>query len=371
MRRMLTMLRNLRGTLSLLAVLGVLAASCERRPLEDLSNTHYVRVYVNEDILNVTQGFYNPEYARPAYDSPQIMRIVLADPQTGLTRADRYLRTIGHDERGTYYEGYVIADPGEYDVFAYNFDTEVTLINHPNDFSNAFAYTNEIASHLRTRLYSRFLTKAPAPDDKIVYDADNLFVARSRGVQVPYSNKIDTLRTVQGDYFEAESLVKYYYLQVRVKNIRYAISASSLLDGMSGSAQLSSGLMNEDDPVTVYFEMIPGGESPAAGISPVKGDSTAGSTDDMVIIYTTFGTFGKIPSLESNLSITFDFTTVYGQPYFETFDITDLFLTEDAIVRQWLLIDKTIVIPDPPKGSSGGFRPGVDEWGDVYTDIII
>ena len=128
--------------------------------------------------------------------------------------------------------------------------------------------------------------------------------------------------------------------------------------------------MCEDDPVTVYFEMSPGAESSAAGVRAVKSGSSDPASDE-VLLYTTFGTFGNIPSAPNRLEITFDFTTVYGKPYYETFDITDLFLTEDAIVRQWLLIDKTIVIPDPPKGSSGGFRPGVDEWGDVYTDIII
>ena len=45
----------------LLPVILLLAASCERRPMVELSNTHYVRVYVSEDIKNVTTGFYNEE----------------------------------------------------------------------------------------------------------------------------------------------------------------------------------------------------------------------------------------------------------------------------------------------------------------------
>ena len=42
--------------------------------------------------------------------------------------------------------------------------------------------------------------------------------------------------------------------------------------------------------------------------------------------------------------------------------------------NQWLLLDYEIVIPPPPPGSgsgNGGFKPSVDEWDDVQTDIII
>ena len=63
--------------------------------------------------------------------------------------------------------------------------------------------------------------------------------------------------------------------------------------------------------------------------------------------------------------------TVYGKPYYETIDITDVFSTPEALEHQWLLIDKTIVIPDPPPSAGGGFNPGVDEWGDIHTDITI
>ena len=47
-----------------------MAVSCEKRPLMEISNTHYVRVYVDETILNVTTGFYNDAYNRPNYGSP-------------------------------------------------------------------------------------------------------------------------------------------------------------------------------------------------------------------------------------------------------------------------------------------------------------
>ena len=355
-------MRNLMRILLLTVVL--LASSCERRPLVELSNTHYVRVYINEEIKNVTTGFYDESNARPEYKTPSILRVVLADPSTGRVRAERFLRNKGEDENGTYYDGYIIADPGVYNLLAYNFDTEATIVNSPNNFNLASAYTNEIASHLKTKIPSR-ATRAPGTNpESIVYDPDHLFVASCGEVEVPYVEYVDTLCASDGGYFHAKSIVKSYFMQVRVKGIQYASSSVGLLTGMSGSAKLSNGDMNTDHPVTIYFEMLPGNAS-GAGIQR--------SEEDEAIIYTTFGTFGKLLDIESELEITFDFLTIYGSSHSETINITDLFKTKEAIDHQWLLIDHLIDIPEPTPGnnSSGGFKPSVDEWGDVNTDIQI
>lgn len=347
----------------LLLAAALFAVSCERRPLMELSNTHYVRIYLNEEIKNVTTGFYDEDSARPVYRTPDVLRVTLADPESGRVMAERFLRDKGEDERGVFYEGYIIADPGIYSLIAYNFDTETTVINSPHDHSMLSAYTGEIASHLRTKIPSR-TTRTPGEEvESIVYDPDHLLVANIPEVYVPYVDYVDTLRTPDGGYFYAESIVKSYYMQVRVKGLQYASSSVGLLTGMSGSAFLGSGSMNPGHHVTVYFEMQPE-DSPSAGVRR--------SSDDEAIIYTTFGTFGKLPDKQSELQITFDFLTVYGEPYSETFDITDLFSTPEAVNQQWLLIDHTIEIPEPPAVSGGGgFKPGVGEWGDVSIDIRI
>lgn len=348
----------------------LLTTSCERRPLLDMSNTHYVRVYVDEELLNVTKGFYNEDYARPEYDSPDVLRVVLADPQTGVAKAERFLRDMGKDEKGTYYEGYIIADPGRYKLMAYNFDTESTLVGNANNHNDAKAYTNEIASHLKTKIPSRAPKQASnsaqtKSTEKIVYDPDHLFAASCGEVYVPYAEEIDTLQTPEGEHFKASSLVKSYYLQVKVKGIRYATSSVGLMTGLAGSAWLNGAGMDKEDPVTVYFEMMPG-ESSAAGVMRTGGN-------DVATIYTTFSTFGKLPDAENELEITFDFLTTYGKPYSETIDVTELFSTPEAVEHQWLLVDHVIEIPEPPEGETagGGFTPSVDEWGDVETDIII
>ena len=359
----------------LIAAIAVLAAalSCERRPLYDLTNTHYVRVYVDEELLNVTTGFYDEENNRPEYQSPQVIRIVLADPETGAMKADRYFRNRHKDAKGTYYDGFVIADPGIYDIYAYNFDTEATLIRDAANYDLITAYTNEIASHLRSKLYSRSRSggSKAGDDERIVYDADHLFVSAVEGVTINYSDKLDTLYTPEGGYFEAESVVKSYYIQVKVKGMKYVSSAVAVLGGMAGSVQITSREVNYKDPVSIYFEMTPGGESESAGVRAVKADEIReGDPEDMLIMYTTFGTFGKIPQESNPLELSFDFMTVYGKPYSETIEIAPVFETEDAILRQWLLIEKVIEIPEPPK-SANGFDPGLKEWNEEHIDIII
>ena len=356
----------MRRFMNILLALAVLVA-CERRPLVDISNTHYVRVYINEEIRNVTHGFYNEEYARIPYESPDILRVILSDPETGNVKAERFLRDVGHDEKGTYYEGYIISDPGHYVLTAYNFDTETTVMSSVNNHNEAKATTNEIASHLRTKIPSR-ASKSPSSGkseniEKIVYDPDHLFVAHCKDVYIPYADELDTLRTPEGKHFSAETLVKSYYLQVRVKGMEYASSSVGLLTGMSGSSWVDGRGMDNNDNVTLYFELLEG-ENPAAGM--VKSDDEGYAT-----IYTTFSTFGKIPDAENELEITFDFITTYGKPYSATFDITGLFSTQEAMESQWLLLEHTIEIPEPPKIEGGGFKPSVDDWKDVETDILI
>ena len=141
-----------RLTLILLSIVALMNISCQRRELVELSNTHYVRVYIKEDIKNVTTGFHPNAENRPGYKSPDILRLLLADQQTGKVKAERFLREKKQDERGTYYEGYIVADPGRYDLVAYNFDTEVCIVRNYNDFNQAKVYTNEIATHIRGRV---------------------------------------------------------------------------------------------------------------------------------------------------------------------------------------------------------------------------
>ena len=329
-------------------VLAAFAWSCHRRPLVDPQQTRYVRIYVDEELKNITTGFYDSGHAHPEYRSPEIMRVMLYDA-SGRMVSERYLRNRGRDEQGAYYDGYIIVEPGDYTLLAYNFNTEKTIVGSEGTLADAEAHTNEIASHLRSRLSSR----SSASHDRIVYDADPLLVARG-GVHVGYSEEIDDLRTLDGGWFEARSIVDAYYVQIRIRNIRYVSSTVALLTGMGGTVRLADGGIDADNSVTIYFEMQP---------------SAVVEEDDTAVIYGTFGTFGKLPDEANELELSFDVLTTYGSKVTADIDITKKFGEPEATEHGWLIIDGTIEIPEPP--SSGGFTPGVGEWEDVHTDIVI
>ncbi|MBO7317872.1 MAG: hypothetical protein J6U43_04030, partial [Bacteroidales bacterium] len=52
-------------TLLSLLFFVITMTSCEHRPLEDPYNAHYVRIYIDENIKNVTYGFYDDTRKKP------------------------------------------------------------------------------------------------------------------------------------------------------------------------------------------------------------------------------------------------------------------------------------------------------------------
>ncbi len=353
MRKLIGMVR----TCVIVAMAEVFVA-CDFRPLVEPGNTHYVRVYIDEHILNTTEGFYDPEHVNPVYKRPEIMRVTLGDKATGRVVAERYLRNQGDDARGHYYDGYIICDPGEWSLLAWNFDTESTQVNDPTDQHLTKAYTNRIASYLLASISSRLdktKTDGSSASEKIVYEPDHLFVASDSDVSIPFSTEIDTLRTPDGDYFTASTIVEAWYIQVNVKGLEYVSSTLGLITGLAGSKTLFEARLGSDDPVTDYFEMT-------------SGEVSDGS--DTGVIYATFNTFGKIPDIKSGLEVTFDFQTNYGKAFSATIDITEEFLKENAAKHRWIILDKTIEIPKGESGG-GGFSPGVNDWNDINTDLII
>lgn len=345
----------------------LLAGGCEFRPLLDPTNVSYVRVYVDETILNVTTGYYNERFYHPSYTRPAILRVGLFDTETGNLVAERYLRNQGDDELGHYYDGTIVIGAGTYDLIAYNFGTESTIVGNEYNCFGMTAFTNEISPAIKAKLKSRTKTgedegdaTVTKADESIRYDADHLFVANAVGVTVREHDKVDTLRSTTGEpYFYAESLVKSYYIQVGIKGIQYVASSASLLTGMSRQAHPLDRDFVSGGEATLYFEMM-------NGTYPDRGD-------DYACIYTTFGTFGRLPDADNQMLVSFEFQTTYGTTYQETFPLADEFMHEDAIVHQWIIIDKVIEIPDPPPDyqGQGGLKPSVDKWGEVDSEFTI
>lgn len=335
-----------------LLLIGLLS-SCEHRELSDPYNGHYVRVYIDEQIKNVTYGFYDESRERPEYKRPSALRVVLSDPISNKIISERYLQSSGEDERGYYIDGYISAEAGEYNMMIYNFGTERTKVRKEYSYTEMYAYTSPIPE-----IYYQYFPKSRVDleDEEIRYCPDHFFLSSTHPVRVPKSVNVDTLRTAEGDFFTARSIVLSYYIQIKIKGINYVSSAVSLLSGMAGSTLLYDSKMNSEDPVNIFFDMD------YTNVQLIKNDDKKSA-----VLYATFNTFGKLPDEENIFSLNFEFTRTDGTSQVENIDLTSMF--DDPLVKneQWILLEKEIEI-EPPIGG-GGMTPGVEDWGDIWADI--
>lgn len=334
----------------------MLLTACEHRELSDPNLGHYLRIYLDEDIKNVTCGFYDESLKRPEYQRPHVMRVVLADPESGKVVSERFFQSQGEDERGYYIDGHIGAVAGTYNLLVYNFGSVVTHIRNEQDYYQMQAYTEPVSEH-----YLQYLaaSRQEVEDQDIVYEPEHLFHAVGEPVVIPQSSQVDTLKTASGDWFTAHSVVKSYYLQLRIKGVEWVTSAASLLSGMAGATLLHGHeQMVETQPVNLFFTMNYTGKQAARDGN--------GST---AVLYATFSTFGKLPNLPSTLTLSFEFRKRDGSSQVEKIDITPEFEKPLAKNEQWILLDHEIVIVPPEGAIGGGMSPGVDKWEDVTSEI--
>lgn len=327
---------------------------CEHRPLVEMNHGRYIRVYIDEQIKNVTYGFYDESKEKPEYTRPSVLRVVFADTDTGELVAERYLQNNGSDELGYYIDGHIALAEGRYNMLVYSFGSAVTLIRNERNYYQMQAYTSPISE----RYYSYMpQTRQELDEAQIVYEPEHLFHAVAEPMEVGITAQTDTLRTAGGEWFKAHSMVLSYYLQVRVKGVEWVTSAVSLLSGMAGSSVLHGHhQMVETDPVHLFFGMS------RTDIKRSGGSSTA-------MLYTTFNTFGKLPEQASVYTLNFEFMKKDGSSQVEKIEITPLFDTPEVRDNQWILLEHEIEITPPEGATAGGMTPGVDEWEDVETNV--
>jgi hypothetical protein len=312
-------------------------------------------VYLDEEIKNVTCGFYNESYDHPEFHRPLTMLACMADSQTGEIIAEGILKNQGSDSRGYYIDGYVAAPSGIYNLLIYQLGSPLTLIKHTDDFFSIKAYTNSVSERVMGYLSQ---TSKVLGDERIMQEPEHIMVARCNNIHISDLHKIDTLRTADGDFFTARSIAKSYYIQLTITGVQWIKSASAVLSGLSGSSLLwkEEGMI-ESDPVNLYFNM-----------QYNRSKKRSFSDTSAEVLYATFTTFGKIPDLTSELTLNFEFTKSDESSQIESIDITEVFKTPMAIENQWLLLDKEITITKPI-GGSGGMDPGVDGWQEEEADL--
>ena len=326
--------------------LAVLMVSCERRPLVEVTDQTTVRVLIKMNtILNVTTGIYNEFIPKPDI-TPNVIRVMFYDPETKELLNQGFVSQKGVDADGNeYIEGQVSIRPGTYDVLCYNFDTPTTIVDNENNLRDIVAYTSEISEALYGRFKSRNEMTGVKP--KVYYEPDHLLVAREENVEVPEHTELLVIT------MEASSVIDSYYIQIRLKNGKYASDATALLTDLSPSNRIGLNNRTDDEYAATFFEMH-------------RSKKPAARSEEQEVLCAVFNTFGKRPdeidpSVESQLFVTFNVITTEGKVLEMTVDMDEIFLSEDAQKHHWLLIDKVFEIP-VPETSGSGFQPGNEKW---------
>lgn len=321
-------------------VLGAFPA-CQRRPLEDPDFFTKVKVKVNVNaISNVTCDVYNDKLPVQNIE-PTAMHVLFYDINDNSVAAESYITNVSSEVDGSRsLSGDIAILPGNYKMLVYDFGTESTIVRNYSNFYSAEAYTDLVESSIR----SHFQAKA-GESGMIVNQPDHLVVASSEEENIPWHNDVYTIFT------EAKSVVESWYVQIKVDGAEYISGAQAVLSGMVGSNHIATDSRQNEPQVSVWFELK-------------KSDDKG-----VPVICTVFNTFGRVPDATNKLDITFDIKTVDGKIVQKTYDISELFLSEDAVRHHWLLINETIKI-DPPSSTGGGsFDPKVEDWDNVETEI--
>ena len=340
-----------------IALLAIIAmAGCQRRPLEEMSERISVRVKVNiSAVANVTTNVYNDRIPAPDITT-DMMRVMVYDPYNHdlLTQSFIYNKTI--DESGNQVlSGDLNISYGTYDILVYNFDVASTQIAAENNEESIIAYTDEISSSMKSSLFGYNASKADIDEfEHIQYEPDHLVVARENDLRVSPHDTIVVINTT------ASTIIDTYYLQIRVKGMKFASTANAIISGLSPSNHFGTNTRTTDPSTAVAFELH-------------KSTDPNIADENQDVLCATFNTFGKIPEASSNLYVTFNVIDAAGNLQKYSTSLDTIFQTEDAIERHWLLIDETFEIKDPgiSTGGNGGFQPVVDDWEEEEGSVTL
>ena len=327
----------------------LLLVSCEHRPLLEPDGDTILKVHLNTDsINNVTCNIYNENIQRPVITS-DMLRVFLYDKSGSPLLSQKFISDKSTDERGfETLSGRLPVSQGLYGLLAYNFDVDATYIADERNFHTVRAYTEEIP----LGLYARFGSRADALE-KVFYQPEHVMVSADPAVRIHPHHQEKLLE------MDARTVIQSYYIQIRIKGHEYLASnaaAQAVLSGLSQSILLKDGTQVKE-PTSVYFELQRSMDKKRSDVP-------------QTVICAVFNTFGRIDEIQSELQVTFSVLARNGKTHQKVVNMTPVFQTEDARLRNWLLIDEVWEIP-ADMGVDGGFGPMVDAWEDIEQIIPV
>ena len=352
----------------------IVAASCQLRPLEDPSEVVQIKVDVNvRAVTNVNANIRNTVHIYGSTESlwaekldqlhPQLMRVLIYDPDTDKLIAQSFISASEDGESGDrVFSGNLGISYGNYNFLVYNFDTPTTQVTAENTESGILAYTSEISPTTRRTLLG---TKADESEEyfgmPIRYEPEHLMVGNERNVRISPHDTLVVIHT------EATTVVDSYYLQVRVRGLEFASSATAVISGLSPSNYIGLNKRTFDEPSAVAFELKKGSDAELDG-------------DNRDVLCAVFNTFGKIDGISSELVVTFNVYDTAGNLLQYKANLDQIFDSDLAREKHWLIIDDSVLmidIPDPkggqgdPQVTGGGFQPQVDDWQEESGEILL
>lgn len=358
----MTKIINISKMICCTAVLLLTLVACERRLLEEASE--FVEIKVNVDIkavANVKVDVYNELIPAPDLNT-DMMRVLVYDPDTRKLLTQSFISGKSYSEDGSQIlTGSLNIAYGNYDILVYNFDTPTTQVTGESDEDEILAYTAEIPPAQKARYSGK--TKAGENDfdiDDLLaldmrYEPDHLLVGREHDLRISPHDTLVVIST------EARTVVDSYYLQIHVEGMQYASSAMAIISGLSPSNHIALNEPTQDPTVAVAFDLN-------------KSTDPRLESDNKDVLCAVFNTFGKVPGVESELIVTFNVIDIAGNIQRYQTRLNELFETEDAIERHWLLVNETWVIENPNPNTNptnGGFQPRIDDWEEEHGEIAI
>ncbi len=329
----------------------LLVSACVRRPLVDPKDAALLKIkLVTEGIHNVTCDIYNPNVEVPTITS-DMLRILIYDASGYSILSQGFASTKSIEDGCELFTEQLSLSAGEYRLLSYNFDLDAIRVYDESNYNTIKATTTEVPKYY----YDRFGSRA---DDigSIHYAPEHLMVARAPQLSVEEHTDVKQI------YLEARTVVDTYYVQIRItgaQNMAQNAACQAVLTGVSAYNCFGLNERSDAQSSSLYFEM-------RRNTDP---HTPAGKSED--VLCAVFNTFGKIPDAESKLFVTLSILTRDGKTHQKVVDMTEIFESEDARQRHWLLIDEVWDIPAPVVSGGGGFAPDVDEWEDVEETIPI
>ena len=331
------------------ALVMVSFSACHRRPLEEPSGA--VRIAIKVDVKTVTNVNANIRSSVILYGSntslwdeklsqldPELMRVLVYDPETDKLLTQSFISSTEIDAEGNkVFMGSLGISHGNYNFLVYNFDTPTTQVNQENSEQSIIAFTDEVSPAMKARYLG---TKADDDEDiNIHYEPEHLLVANEKDVRISPHDTLVVVRT------EASTVVDTYYLQVRVKGMQFASSASAVISGLSPSNHIGYNIRTVDPSAAVVFDMQ-------------KGQDLSLDGDNKDVLCAVFNTFGKIDQVSSDLYVTFNVFDTAGNLRQYTANLDDVFKTEEAILYHWLIVDESCLVIDIPDPGVNPPTPG-------------